>query len=76
MNAAISDVQPKRLHVPRKALGDNFYPFMYGQYRTQRVRAMALARLLKGEARADAVREARKMNREAVWYLRRIEARK
>lgn len=72
MNAAVSDVQPKRLHVPRKALGDNFYPMMYGQFRIQRVIAMAEARFKTGEARADRVRAARKFNHEALWFLRRI----
>jgi hypothetical protein len=65
----------RRLHLPKKVLGDNFYPFMYGKYRGERITAMAVARTQKGEWRAAYVRTARKMNHEALWYLRRIEAR-
>ena len=61
----------KRLHLPAKALGDNFYPFMYGMHRAKRIQAIAKARLSHGPARAEYVMAARKLNHECVWYLRR-----
>jgi hypothetical protein len=72
MSAVIAEPQ-KRLHLPIKVLGDNFYPFMYGVYRDRRMRAMARARVATGHSRSAFVKEARELNRDCLWYLYRIE---
>jgi len=71
--SAVTADPKKRLHLPVKVLGDNFYPFMYGVYRAQRVRAMAEARIATAGSRSALVSAARKLNRDCVWYLRRTE---
>lgn len=72
MNAVVDEIQPERtLHLPRKILGDNFYQYYYGVNRCLRVQAMAKARRKEGEERSELVKEARKLNRECVWALRR-----
>jgi hypothetical protein len=76
MSAVMSE-QPvdKRTHLPSKVLGENFYPFMYGRYRHERIQLMGEARRSTGNVRAMCVKQARHMNREGLWYLRRIEPR-
>lgn len=61
----------KRIHLPAKMVGDNFYPAMYGMTRAFRLRTMAEARLTRGARRSEFVQKARKLNHECVWYLRR-----
>lgn len=69
MSAVLAE-QPKRLHIPAKVLGDNFYPYMYGVHRVMRIQAMVKARLSHGDLRSELVRDARKLNHECVWCLR------
>lgn len=64
-------VTERRLHLPVKALGDNFYPYMYGVYRSLRIQAMAAARVARDGRRDEQVKQARKLNRECLWYLHR-----
>lgn len=76
MNAVVETVAKvplRRLHLPKKILGDNFYPYMYGMYRCQRIQVMTRARHKQGLERSACVKEARQLNHEALWYLCRIE---
>lgn len=70
--SAVMAQPTKRIHCPVKALGENFYPFMYGQYRSQRMQAMAEARASQDVVRKAWVKAARKFNRECLWYLRHM----
>lgn len=76
MNAVVRDYKAeRRLHLPKKLLGANFYPFMYGRYRSERIQYMTEARIAHtSETRALCVKQARAANYEALWYLRRIES--